>query len=437
MTRRSKWLIPILILCLLLMLVPCTGCTEGKLLHLLVYSIICGVQVTIDGEYQGTLGWMEEWGACVLPFVWQEGESSLEFLIPGEKIAELASTHGMQLTASQASEMPDMTLTYKGVITHDGRLEMDIYHPMAATTAASTSGLSAQNGNKPPLLGTIVVETSSEPFEPHPLVYPAMSCKPSGFTVMLNPNTACSNTMRIGNEGSITLSYSISDLGCPWLGESPTSGSVAPGDWEDITITVDASGLGPGDYSAEIVITHNDLDENPTVVPVALLINNPPNTLGNPEPVNNAAGVPINTDLSWTGGDPDAGDTVAYGVYFGSSPSPPYEGTTGPYLASQSHLTYDIGSLAHDTTYYWNIIAIDNHVVSAIGSVWDFTTQAEAGRKGDFDGDGDIDISDFVNFAAAYGSELGDNNYNPIGDFNDDGDIDIFDFVQFAAVYGT
>jgi len=59
------------------------------------------------------------------------------------------------------------------------------------------------------------------------------------------------------------------------------------------------------------------------------------------------------------------------------------------------------------------------------------------GRKGDFNGDGDINIFDFVLFAAAYGSELGDDNYNAIGDFNDDGVINIFDFVNFAAVYGT
>jgi len=58
-------------------------------------------------------------------------------------------------------------------------------------------------------------------------------------------------------------------------------------------------------------------------------------------------------------------------------------------------------------------------------------------RKGDFDGDGDIDIFDFVLFAAAYGSELGDDNYNAIGDFDNNDCIDIIDFVQFASVYGT
>ena len=43
----------------------------------------------------------------------------------------------------------------------------------------------------------------------------------------------------------------------------------------------------------------------------------------------------------------------------------------------------------------------------------------------------------FVLFIAAYGSELGDDNHNPAGDFDDNGVINIFDFVQFAAVYGT
>jgi len=55
--------------------------------------------------------------------------------------------------------------------------------------------------------------------------------------------------------------------------------------------------------------------------------------------------------------------------------------------------------------------------------------------KGDFNGDGFIDEADRIAFNDCYGSELGDDNYNPIGDFNDDGIIDIYDFAQFSAVY--
>ena len=55
--------------------------------------------------------------------------------------------------------------------------------------------------------------------------------------------------------------------------------------------------------------------------------------------------------------------------------------------------------------------------------------------KGDSNGDEVVDIIDFAAFAQAYGSELGDENYDEIFDFNDDGAIDIVDFAMFAAAY--
>ncbi len=58
------------------------------------------------------------------------------------------------------------------------------------------------------------------------------------------------------------------------------------------------------------------------------------------------------------------------------------------------------------------------------------------GRKGDFNGDREIGLSDFVEFAVVYNSEEGDPNYNVIGDFNDSGGIDFDDFVAFGDVYG-
>jgi parallel beta-helix repeat protein len=96
--------------------------------------------------------------------------------------------------------------------------------------------------------------------------------------------------------------------------------------------------------------------------------NNPPNTPSNPSPANHANGVSINADLSWSGGDPDAGDTVTYDVYFGTSSSPPLVSN------DQLGITYDPGTLAYSTQYYWKIIAMDNHGPSTAGPLWDFTT---------------------------------------------------------------
>jgi hypothetical protein len=99
-------------------------------------------------------------------------------------------------------------------------------------------------------------------------------------------------------------------------------------------------------------------------------VNNPPYTPSNPSPSNHATGVSIYADLSWSGGDPDVGDTVTYDVYFGVSSSPPLVSS------GQSASTYDPGTLSYSTTYYWKIVAKDNHGASTVGPVWDFTTQS-------------------------------------------------------------
>ena len=96
--------------------------------------------------------------------------------------------------------------------------------------------------------------------------------------------------------------------------------------------------------------------------------NNPPNTPSNPSPANHATGVSINSGLSWSGGDPNAGDTVTYDVYFGTSATPQLVSN------DQSGNTYDPGTLSYNTKYYWKVAATDNHGASTTGLLWDFTT---------------------------------------------------------------
>jgi len=96
--------------------------------------------------------------------------------------------------------------------------------------------------------------------------------------------------------------------------------------------------------------------------------NNPPNTPSSPSPANHATGVDVNADLSWTGGDPDTGDTVTYDLYFDTA-TPPNLANTG--LTSNS---FDPGTMSASTTYYWQIVSWDNHGASTAGPIWDFTT---------------------------------------------------------------
>src|SRR5690606_9956136 len=54
------------------------------------------------------------------------------------------------------------------------------------------------------------------------------------------------------------------DGGSQLVSVTPTSGSIAPGNSDEITVNVDASGVSAGTYNYELVITSND-PVNPTL----------------------------------------------------------------------------------------------------------------------------------------------------------------------------
>ena len=97
-------------------------------------------------------------------------------------------------------------------------------------------------------------------------------------------------------------------------------------------------------------------------------LNDPPHLPSNPNPANGSTSVDVNTALSWTGGDPDPGDTVVYDVYFGTDSNPPYA------IDCHPTTTYNPGRLDYNTQYYWRIDAWDNHGFSTTGPVWTFHT---------------------------------------------------------------
>ena len=99
-----------------------------------------------------------------------------------------------------------------------------------------------------------------------------------------------------------------------------------------------------------------------------IYVNQPPNIPSNPTPGDGKKSINIDQDLSWMGGDPDAGDTVTYDVYFGSML--PLEKVA----SNISTPTYNPGILTNGLTYFWKIISWDNHGLSTIGPQWYFTT---------------------------------------------------------------
>ncbi len=127
-----------------------------------------------------------------------------------------------------------------------------------------------------------------------------------------------------------------------------------PGYYTFIVSAVDGDGVDYGNQTNEITV------------------NAPPNTPSDPDPDDGETDVDINTDLSWTGGDPDPGDTVTYDVYFGTISPPP------KVVSNQSNTSYNPGAMNYLTTYYWQIIAWGDHGEKAEGPVWNFITKEQS-----------------------------------------------------------
>jgi hypothetical protein len=66
--------------------------------------------------------------------------------------------------------------------------------------------------------------------------------------------------------------YGETAVDIPWLSEAPTSGTVAPGACETVTVTFDSTGLAEGLYTANLIVTSNDPDTPEITVPVSLTV---------------------------------------------------------------------------------------------------------------------------------------------------------------------
>jgi len=150
-----------------------------------------------------------------------------------------------------------------------------------------------------------------------------------------------------------------------WDNGYPSGGNF----WDDYTGSDDDND-GIGD-TAYVIPGGGNRDRFPLMTPWEYE-NNPPYNPSDPDPEDGAADVYISCELSWTGGDPDLGDTVTYDIYFGTEIDPP--------LIESDYPTenYNPGTLEYNTQYYWKIVARDSYGNTTIGSIWSFTTESES-----------------------------------------------------------
>ena len=165
----------------------------------------------------------------------------------------------------------------------------------------------------------------------------------------------------------ITISWSMSEV------VSSEYSSVELYDYDNDIVVAEMTRYSTCEYTASAGIHHFQITAT----------NNPPNTPNNLNPTDGATDVSVDVDLSWTGGDPDEGDIVTYDVYFGITTSPQ------KILNNQSTTTHDHGTLDYDTTYYWKIVAWDNHDASTSGPIWSFTTESTGNGGNGNGGNGD------------------------------------------------
>ena len=81
-----------------------------------------------------------------------------------------------------------------------------------------------------------------------------------------------------------------------------------------------------------------------------------------PAPADGAMGFSITSDVNWRAGR----DAVSHDVYFGTTSSPPF-------ICNLTITTFDPGTMAYGTTYYWRIDEV-NDSSTTTGDIWNFTT---------------------------------------------------------------
>ena len=110
--------------------------------------------------------------------------------------------------------------------------------------------------------------------------------------------------------------------------------------------------------------------------------NKPPTIPSAPNPADGATGEGTAVTLSWSCSDPDVGDQITYDVFFGTT-----ENLTTQIASKLTSPSISRSGLSQGVTYFWGVVAVDNHGEMTLGPTWRFTVgTAPVTTVSDFDG---------------------------------------------------
>jgi len=155
---------------------------------------------------------------------------------------------------------------------------------------------------------------------------------------------------------------------CPWLDESPSSGSVGPGNLDNITVTINTTGLG-SDYSAEIVISSNDPNNPELTVPVTLVVTAPPSVTTNDATNITSNSATLNGNLDGLGAASSVDVSFEWGTETGVYPSE----ITSETMTTTGPFSFNLPSLTPGTPYYFRAKAVGDGI--SYGLEKSFTTE--------------------------------------------------------------
>jgi hypothetical protein len=147
--------------------------------------------------------------------------------------------------------------------------------PQDVTVGVNTSGLSpggyaahvVVTGEGFPLpIGSVLVDLTVTP-GPEIELYPLEGI----YMTVLSGLDPDPQSFTVRNAGGGTLDWSASD-NAGWMSVSPSSGSLAAGQTQEVTVSVTSANLEPGDYLGAITVRDPEAGNSPQIMPVNLTV---------------------------------------------------------------------------------------------------------------------------------------------------------------------